>query len=194
MDDTTQDTPQKSFPFDNLYLISGLVHGFNKAWMYLFTIIFLILGYVSFQMVILFPLADRLMQKGFSETAITSNPSLIFDSNALGIDRNIVFLMELLMFIFAFIGFFIGLKYVHKKTLTSVLTGYEKFRFKRFWFAFLIWGILLTVAVVLEYILNPGDLKLSLNPVGLLISILIMVVFMPVQTGLEEIVFRGYLI
>jgi uncharacterized protein len=193
-EDIEQEKPKRNFPFNNLYLISGLVHGHNKVWMYLFTLSFLMLGYLSFQLAVLFPLSNRLMERGFTENDIVKNPSLIFDSVSLGLDRNIVLLIELGMFVFAFIGFFIGLKYVHQKTLNSILTAYEKFRFKRFWFAFIIWGSLLTASVLLALIFDPESLKFTFNPLGLFFSILIAFALMPIQTGLEELVFRGYLV
>lgn len=192
MDDLTQDTPQKPLPFNNLYLISGLVHGFNKGWMYLFTIIFLLVGYTFFQSIVILPLMNILIENGYSQTEVMKNANLLFDSNALKLDRNIVLVLELGMFVFAFIGFFIGIKFLHKKTLTSILTGYEKFRYGRFWFAFSVWASFLIVSVALNYIFRPEDLVFNFNPVGFLISTVIMVLFMPIQTGLEEAVFRGY--
>lgn len=201
MDDTTQETPKPSLPFNNLYLISGLVHGQNKGWMYVFTASLLIFGYLLFQSIIVYPLANILETNGYSLTDITENANLLFDAKALKLDKNIVLLLELGMFVFGFIGFLLGIKFIHHKLLVHVLTGYEKFRFRRFWFAFSVWGVFLVLIVLLEYFLSPGEVSVqsegegsSFNYAGFFISVLIMVVFMPIQTGLEEVVFRGYLI
>lgn len=194
MDETSAETSHKQLPFNNLYLISGLVHGQNKSWMYFITLTFLITGYVLFQSLILFPLMNILLQNGYSETEILKNANLLFDSQALKMDKNIVLMLELGMFVFAFIGFFLGLKFIHRKDLTSVLTGYEKFRFGRFFFAFTVWGILLVGTVLIDYFFNSSDMKIVFNPLGLAISVLVMLLLMPIQTGLEEIIFRGYLV
>lgn len=194
LDELNPQKKNKTLPFNNLYLNSGVVHGSNQIWMYLITLTFLITGYVLFQSMVLFPLMNILLNKGYSRDQILENANLLFDSNALGIDKNILLLIELGMFVFAFIGFLMGLHFIHKKPLLSVLTGYDKFRFKRFWFAFVVWGVLIAVLVLLEYFLGAGDLKLSFNPIGILVSIMIMLVFMPIQTGIEEIIFRGYLV
>jgi uncharacterized protein len=195
MEESTKESQElPTLPFNNLYLISGLVHGYNKVWMYVFTIALLVFGYFSFQMAIFYPLRERLIQNGYSDLEIIQNVALIFDSEALKIDRNIIFILELLMFVLAFIGFYIGLRFLHQKTLTSVLTGFDRFRFKRFWFAFTIWGSLIIIALAGDYLLNPGDYIYSFNPAGFIISFVIMALFMPVQTGLEEILFRGYMI
>jgi membrane protease YdiL (CAAX protease family) len=194
MDDTTQEQPSRPLPFSNLYLISGLVHGQNKGWMYLFTFVLLLLGYTGFQLLIFYPLKNMLVQNGYTEMEIFQNVGLIFDSNALKIDRNIVFLLELMMFVVAFLGFYAGIRLIHRKTLTSVLTGYAKFRYRRFWFAFLVWGTLIVVGVLCDYILNPEEYILHFNLPGFLVSVIIMVILMPVQTGLEEVLFRGYFV
>ena len=181
-------------PFNNLYLNSGLVNGFNKGWMYLTTILLLIIGYLLFQSIIFYPLINILKQNGFSETEILSNAHLLFNSEALKLDKNWVILIELGMFVFAFIGFFIGLKKIHNKSLNSVLTGFQKFRINRVGFAFLIWGLLLLFSVIINYIKNPADFTFQFNLQGFIISTVILLLFMPIQTGIEELFFRGYLI
>ena len=98
------------------------------------------------------------------------------------------------MFVFAFLGFLIGLKKIHKKTLTSVLTGYQTFRFKRFWFAFAIWATMLIFTVLLAFIFEPNSLSINFNIGGFTVSLVLMLVFMPIQTGVEEVIFRGYLL
>jgi membrane protease YdiL (CAAX protease family) len=193
MEHTDEDlTPE--LPFNNLYLLSGLTSGFNKAWMYIFTLILLLFGYLGYQAIITVPLLELAKQNGITMEQIIENNNLLFDSEALHINRNIVLLLLFGMFVFAFGGFLVGLKFIHKKTLTSVLTGFEKFRFKRFWFAFAIWATMLVFTVVLNFILDPDSLTYNFNLGGFVVSLLIMLVFMPLQTGLEEIVFRGYLL
>lgn len=194
MEQTAEENPQKTLPFNNLYLITGLVSGINKSWAYFSTLALLITGYVLFQSIILYPLMDILLENGYTQENILENTNLLFDSNALKMDMNYVLLLELGMFVLAFVGFYLGLKFFHRKTLSSVLTGYEKFRFSRFCFSFLIWGILLVAIVVTDYLINPSGMQLIFNPKGFFISLLIMLLFMPIQSGLEEVVFRGYML
>ena len=66
-----------NLPFNNLYLISGLVNGFNKGWMYLTTVLLLIIGYLLFQSIIFYPLINILKQNGYSEIEILSKCPLI---------------------------------------------------------------------------------------------------------------------
>ena len=193
MENTETDLKPK-LPFNNLYLLSGLTSGFNQFWMYIVTLSFLLVGYVGYQALVAFPLVELAKKNGITTEQIFENNNLIFDSDALHIDRNIILLLLFGMFVFAFAGFLIGLKAIHKKTLTSVLTGYQKFRFKRFWFAFAVWASMLVFTVLVSFIIEPGSLTFNFNAGGFIVSLLLMLVFMPLQTGVEEVVFRGYLL
>lgn len=186
--------PREEIPFQNLYLLSGLVNGNNKVWMYFGTILLVVLGYISFQLISLYPLIQILQEKGYSDLEIASNTSLLFDSTVLGIDMNVILLIELGMFVFAFFGFMTGLRALHKKTLVSVFTGYESFRWKRFFYAFSIWASLIVLSAIFSYFSDSNAIKINIHWSGLILSTLIMLVLMPIQTGLEEVLFRGYLI
>jgi len=188
------DSHQRQLPFDNLYLSTGLLTGYNSSWMYVLTITFALIGYFFYQSVIGFPLMAKLQMNGYSTEAILQNPNLLFDANALQMDPNVVLLLELGMFAAAFVGLYAGLRLIHHKTLRSVLTGYEKFRLSRFGFAFLVWTILQVLFVVFSYLTSPEDFTWSFDLQGILLSALIMLVLMPVQTGFEEVFFRGYLV
>lgn len=193
MDSTIQDNQNPTLPFNNLYLNSGFVHGYNKLWMYVFTILLTIGGYVTFQLVTGIPLITYLIGKGYTETEII-NENLVYNADALGIDKNIVVLLLIGMFVFAFMGFYVGIRFFHGKTLTSVLTGFSKFRYKRFVLGFSIWAVLVVVGVLAEFYLAPENVVIDFDPKGFFISVLIMILFMPIQTGIEELIFRGYLI
>ncbi len=196
MDDTALDhlTPKKTLTFNNRYLISGLVHGFNKGWMYAITILLAVFGYLGFQLTILVPLMSRLKANGYTDLQITDNPSLIFSSEALNMDKNLLITLELGMFVFALLGFYIGIRYLHQKTFLSVLTGFDRFRYGRFGFAFLIWGSLITAVTLYSYFSGDSGLTLNFNLEGFLISVTILAALMPLQTGFEELLFRGYFI
>jgi len=194
MDHIQQDTPKRDLPFNNLYLLSGLVTGYNAFWMYGFTILLLVIGYLGFGSLLTIPLVNKALESGISLQQLTNDSSLLFDSEVVNLDRNIILLIQFGLFVFAAIGFLIGLKFIHKKTITSVLTGFQKFRYNRFWFAFGIWGVLLTTVVIVQYFFSSDTLVINFNLGGFLISLLLMVIFMPIQTGIEELIFRGYLL
>src|SRR5688572_13595419 len=99
MEESKEELARSAMPFQNLFLLSGLVHGLNKFWMYLGTLLFLVMGYVLFQFIGFLPLIERLISKGYTRSEIESNPNLIFDSSAIGLDKNLILALELGMFV-----------------------------------------------------------------------------------------------
>jgi membrane protease YdiL (CAAX protease family) len=194
MHETSQDTTPKTLPFNNLFLNSGLVHGINHWSIYLLTISLTLFCYFLSPAITFLHLFFMARQNGISDQTLISNMPIILDSKATGIDLNFILLALFGIFVITFAGFWFAIKKFHKKTFVSIVTGYEKFRFNRFWFAFLVWSLLIAVTVIIDYYSNPESFKLVLNYKGFLISLLLMIVFMPIQAGWEEVFFRGYLI
>jgi uncharacterized protein len=193
-DPKQQEVPQKVLPFDNLYLNSGYVSGFNVWWMYLFTILITITCYVCAPAITSIYLLIKATQNGVTLSDLSENANLLFDYKFIGVDKNTILIALLGIFVITALGFLISIKHIHKKTITSILTSYEKFRFTRFWFGFAIWGSFLIIMVLANYLLDPESLKIDFQWQGFLISMLLMLVFMPIQTGFEEAFFRGYLV
>lgn len=181
-------------PFNNLFLNAGAVNGLNQWWMYLTGISAALFGYFVFQIIIQIPLVTLALNKGFTIEDIISNPNIIFDPGKIGINKNLLLAMLFGMFIFALLGLRLVLNKVHKKPFLSIVTAYEKFRWKRSFFAFAVWGVLVIITVLATYLLNPESMKLHFNFSQFLLLLLITVVLMPIQTSTEEFIFRGYLV
>ena len=184
----------KKLPFNNLYLNAGLISGLNHWWMYVLGIVAAMFGYFLFQLFMIFPLMAAATNNGITLADIQGNPEILFDPEKIGMNKNILLALLFSMFVFAFLGLFIVIKRVHRKTLTSVITAYDKVRFGRFFFAFAIWGILLIISVLLSYFLNKDEVSVQFDPVNFVFLLLVSIVLMPVQTCTEELIFRGYLI
>lgn len=184
---------QKTLPFNNLFLNSGFVSGFNQWWMYGVTICITVLCYLLAPAITAWPLLVHATAHGIDPRQLAEDPNRLFNAEFMGVDKNLVLAAMLGIFVIAAAGFVFAIRTVHKKSLTSVLTGFEKFRFGRFWFAFGLWGALVIIKVICSYFANPSDFSFNFNATGFIISTLMMFVFMPVQTGFEEVFFRGYL-
>jgi uncharacterized protein len=194
MDDKTSDVSGRTLPFNNLFLNSGFVHGLNLWPIYFLTIALTLFCYFFAPSITLIHLVILAKQNGMTLEQILANPDVLQDSVATGIDMNYILISLFGIFVLAFLGLWFGLKKFHHKTLTSVITGYEKFRTKRFWFAFAIWSLIVLLTVAIEYAMNPGEFELVFQPQGFIIGLILMLLFMPIQTGFEEIFFRGYLV
>jgi uncharacterized protein len=109
------------------------------------------------------------------------------------LDSNLFLFLMLLSFVFALIGLVIAVKYLHKQTLLSVTTARPKVDWKRIFFAFFLWGILSSGVVVLDYYMSPNDYVFNLEWERFIILAVIAIALIPIQTSVEELVFRGYL-
>lgn len=180
-------------PFINRFLTKGFYTGKNDWWIYLLGIIGAFLGYLLFQLIIMVPLISAATSNGISMTEIAENPNILFNPEKVGINKSLLLALMMGMFIFALLFFWLTIKFIQQKTLTSIITGFEKIRWKRYFFSFAIWGSLITILTVLSYFMSPGDIEVRFNANQFFILLIVAIIFIPIQTATEELIFRGYL-
>ena len=88
---------------------------------------------------------------------------------------------------------------IHKKKLLPIITGRLRFDYERFAFAMLIVFVLSTISLIVELKLNTAEAmggELTRNPVTFdyVILAIFVVILVPIQAGMEEVFFRGYLL
>jgi uncharacterized protein len=189
-----QGPEKQNLPFNNLFLNSGAAHGHNQWWMYVAGISAAMLGYFIFQIIIQIPLVSMAINQGISIQDLSENPNIIFDPEKLGINKNIMLAMLFGMFVFALLGLYLVVTKIHQKPFLSLISSYEKIRFKRIFFAFAVWGVLITAATLIGYFNDKESVTVQFDPVNFFTLLAVTLIFMPIQTGTEEIIFRGYLL
>ncbi len=190
---TETESEQKPLPFNNLFLNSGAVNGLNKGWMYIAGIAATFFGYLICQLLISFPLVNSALAHGVTFAELQKDPETLFNPDKVGIDKNILLIMLLSMFVFALFGLYLVVKKIHHKPFLSIITAYSKLRYKRFFFAFAIWGTFVISSVVVSYLLFPQDATIQFKPTNFFVLLAVSVLLMPIQTSTEEIIMRGYL-
>jgi len=97
----------------------------------------------------------------------------------------------LLTFPAALGGLYLGQKLIHKRTITSLHTAFQRFRWRRALQGFLvIWGVLAAVTLIAKALGAPVNYIFDSKRFwGFMIVSLL---FIPLQSATEEIVFRGY--
>jgi membrane protease YdiL (CAAX protease family) len=103
-----------------------------------------------------------------------------------------LFLM-LISFAAGLLGVFFVVKYLHNQSIRSLTTSRSKIDWRRFWFAFLFWGIISSGLVLLDHYMSPENYVFNFKLVPFLILAAIAIVLIPLQTSFEEYFFRGYL-
>ena len=185
--------PQNPFPFNNLFLIKGLVTGKNEFWHYLLGIVAAFFGYLFFQLIMMVPLVTMAMNHGISMTDISDNPNILFNPEKIGINKSLLLALMMGMFVFTLLFLWLALKFVQKKSLSSIITGFEKIRWNRYFFSFGIWAVLILVLTLVSYLISPEEIELRFDAGNFVILLVVAIIFIPIQTATEELIFRGYL-
>ncbi|MDA8587560.1 CPBP family intramembrane metalloprotease [Flavobacteriaceae bacterium] len=136
------------------------------------------------------PLIVAIFQKVGLEGAAklnSSNMMTVLENN------NLTFFYLLLSFVVGFIGFLIVIKFLHNQSLKSVTTSRESTDFKRVFTAFISISAIILLNLLFSIYLNPDEYFFQFNLNDFVILFLIAIIFIPIQTSLEEYVFRGYI-
>ena len=109
------------------------------------------------------------------------------------LEPNLNLFLMLLSFAVGLVALLLVVKYLHKQTILSLTTTRKKIDWSRFWFMFVLWGLVSNTLVIVEYYLSPEDYIVNFKLVPFLILCFIAILLVPLQTSFEEYLFRGYL-
>jgi len=109
------------------------------------------------------------------------------------LDLNLGFFLIMLSFVAALFGIILVVRSLHHQKLKEIITSRPKIDWKRFFFAFAIWGIFSVITTALAYFMEPENYVLQFNLPKFLLLCLIAIPMIPIQTSVEELIFRGYL-
>ena len=158
----------------------------NKFWKYILGFILFIVAYAIGQI----PFTLAVLYKSISTgNGIPSDPTELMNV----LDSNLTLLLLLLTFVFAFLGIYLAVKYIHKQKFIDIVTARKKIDWERVFFSFGVWAIFSIVSIVTMYYSSPQDFIINFNLVPFLGLAIIAILLIPIQTSTEEFVFRGYL-
>ena len=160
----------------------------NNEWYH--WILTIILVFIGWQILGVIPLVMTAF--AFTENMTEFAHAAANNFMTLGINKNLFLFLMLFMFAVGLVFLLIGIKYIHKRSITSLVTSRKKIDWKRFLFGFLSWGILVLVLSVIGIYLAPENYTFNFNAKPFFILVAISIVFIPLQTSLEELLFRGY--
>lgn len=158
----------------------------NKFWKYLLGL--LIIAGASFlgQMPMLAAILYQTFFKGKSYP-MTDTELLHF------FEPNLNLFLLLLSYVVALGGVYLTVRFLHRQTFISIITARKKIDWKRVLFSFSIWSVFSIITTLATYYLNPSDFEINFQPIPFLILFIIASLLVPIQTTVEELIFRGYL-
>ena len=109
------------------------------------------------------------------------------------LDKNLQLFLLLIPFAVGFFGFWLVIKKLNERTLLSVTTSRPKMDWSRVFYAFLLWGSASVLLIISNYFISPDSYEWNFNIQSFAILFIIAIALIPIQTSLEEYIFRGYL-
>ena len=99
----------------------------------------------------------------------------------------------IMIFVGVLLVLVIGVKFLHKRPIISLITAKDKIDINKIFFAFAIWLGMSLISESILYFINPEVYTFSFSGGSFIVLVLIGLFILPIQTTTEELVFRGYL-
>lgn len=109
------------------------------------------------------------------------------------LDSNLTLFLLLLSFAVGLAALLFVIKYLHKQPLIEATTTRKKIDWNRFFVGFGLVAITTVILTGIDFYTNPQDYEVQFQLVPFLILGLIVIIMIPLQTSMEEYLFRGYL-
>jgi membrane protease YdiL (CAAX protease family) len=155
--------------------------GKNETWMFILTFI-LTAGLFVFNLIFFLFFSDGIDVAEEQRKLLEMIPS-----------KNFWLAVNLVPFAFLLGLLFLLVKYLHERSILSLTTSRSKIDWGRVMFSFSLIVIITLVSFGLSYYNDPSEIALQFDPLKFGILLLISLLLFPLQIGLEEYLFRGYL-
>ena len=155
--------------------------GKNEPWMFFLTFL-LTAGLFIYSLVIFLFFSDGI--------DLVEQQQMLFE---LVPSKNFWLAFNLLPFAFLLGLLFLLVKKLHQRSILSLTTSRKKVDWSRVFFSFSLIVLITLVSFGISYYNDPSEVVLQLDPVKFGILVVISLLFFPFQIGLEEYLFRGYM-
>lgn len=109
------------------------------------------------------------------------------------LNSNLNLFLMLFSFLTALFVLFLVIRFFHVQKIKDVTTSRKKVDWGRIFFGFSLVAVVIIASTAYDYYVNPQDYVVNFQLVPFLVLCVIAVVMIPIQTSLEEYLFRGYL-
>ncbi|MFN5734649.1 MAG: lysostaphin resistance A-like protein [Flavobacteriales bacterium] len=149
-----------------------------KVW---FTLFMVIVAHTVGSLPLFFALPDHINPSDTHQVAL-----------ALGSTR--FFLLQMIPFALVAVVLIALQRWVHKRTMVQLFTGRSKVSVRRFFYSFFLWGSIMVLTTLIQIGLNTEELVWNFNAIPFFKTMLLLILFIPVQVLAEELLFRGFIL
>jgi len=103
------------------------------------------------------------------------------------------YLLVLMTFIPMILGIFAAVKWVHRRSIKSVLTAHTHFRWGRVFQTIVVFWAIAGLTALITHFMGWSNYEFVFDPSRFALYALISLMFIPLQSAAEEILLRGYL-
>lgn len=168
--------------------IENAKQGSNGFWLYVAGIILVIIGATIGGIPAAFVISSASLTSSATPEEISS-----LNFEALGVDLNLGLFVSLLQFVAGVLALWFVIVRIHDRGFKSLITPFKKVNYNKILFAAGLWFALNLGIELIMYFMNPELYQLQFEPIKFLILISICFLVLPLQTSLEELLMRGYL-
>lgn len=170
--------------------------GRNHGWRYLVGLLLALFIFVVVGNLVSWGLLAAYIQgDGNSETRLL--PSAVLapgESPIVGLSPIALYLFFNLGFPFLLLGIYLALRFIHGRSLLSLITPANRVSWQRIGQGFGVFFGLKVMEILVSYAIAPEDFTLSFQPQAFFIFLPLVLLVTPVQTTAEELLCRGYLL
>lgn len=166
-----------------MFLLQAFSPG-NRFWKYILGGLIIFIASIVGQVPLLIAVMAKTFIDGKSMPVVTSDFMSV-------LSKNQTFFLLLLSFAITLVGIYFVVK-IHNQKFKDIITSRLNIDWSRFFFAFSIWAVFQVLTTIIGYFTSPQDYVLNFEFVPFLILFVIAVVMIPIQTSVEELMFRGY--
>ena len=128
---------------------------------------------------------------------LDNNPETKMDMETgqlVGLSPFITFLVLMMSFVFMLLAIWVIVRFIHQRRMLTLITPQPQFDWKRFAIGFGFFLILAAASSLVETILYPGRYQFTFKARDFFAFLPFILIFIPIQAGTEELLFRGYLL
>jgi membrane protease YdiL (CAAX protease family) len=167
--------------------------GFNEWFLYLLTVVIVIGALFLGQLPAIYVVNNKLYSGNVDPSVIEgfwNSP----DFSLLGIPSWQGLALMLLGHVAAALALYVCVRAFHKRQFMSVITSRKPFDWRRLWVGFGLWMGLTILLEVFMYFIDPTNYRFQLDLNQWLPVMLVCLTIIPIQTSIEEVLIRGYLL
>lgn len=169
-------------------MFKKVIKGENAWWRWL---VVLFIAIVASQIIGGIPLMMALLESGEVSPDMTDMQQMLARTD---LSKNTLFALMMIPFLVGFFALVGAVKLLHKRSFSDTTTGAIGFRWARFFKGFGLWIGLSVLVLGATYAYAPDGFVLNFQPMEFAVLLVLALIFIPIQTGFEEVLFRGYLL